>query len=236
MCGFFSLFTGLTARELADIFGFSNLPKSEADLKSLKFYPKSLIPTVSKNSPNSLVFRYWSIIPRWWKDDPYRVKFATFNARAEDLRTKATYKIPWNSKQRCLIPATWFYEFQPVTVEGEKKLRKLPYRVQVKNEEVIALAGLYEIWKDAEGQPIESCTIITCESLPPLKDIHPRQPVIIAKDKWEVWLDKTTPLDTAYEMLKPTPDLEVLRIDEGFNRARGKEVTEEIIKPQGKVE
>lgn len=232
MCGFFSFSTGMSGREIADLFGVSNLPTSEEDLgwlESYKFYPGSRVNTVSKNSPNRLVYRYWSMIPRWWKKDPYKVPFATFNARAEDLERKATYRVPWRQKQRCLIPANWFYEFETVEVEGEKKPKKVPYRVQVRGEKVIALAGLYEVWRDVEGVGIESCTMITCAAVAPLIKIHKRQPVVIEKDDWERWLDKETPLEEVRKMLRPLKDLEVEQIDEMFNKARADEVTGKMV-------
>ena len=171
------------------------------------------------------------MIPRWWREDPYKVKFATFNARAEDIRTKPTYRTPWKFGQRCLIPATWFYEFETLEVDGEKKPRKIPYRVQIGREEIMGLAGLSEIWKDVEGYPIESVTIITCESVEPLNTIHKRQPVIVERKNWETWLNQETELEKAYSLLRPRTDLEVLKIDERFNKAHGSELKEELVEP-----
>lgn len=231
MCGFFAFTTGMSPREIADLFNLSQIPSSFEDIQSLKFYPRSRVPTVSKNSPNQLVQRYWQLIPRWYKDDPYKMKFSTFNARMEDIQSKATFRTPWNQSQRCLIPLSWFYEFETIEVEGEKRPKKLPYRVEVKDEAVFAIAGLYEVWRDAEGHPIESCTMITCKSVEPLRTIHTRQPVIINRENWEKWLDKDTPLDEAYNMLQPTKNLLVQKIDEGFNKAKIDELTVEFVKP-----
>lgn len=229
MCGFFALAYGISAREFADMFGLSQMPKSDDDLKSFKFAPTSLIATISKNSPNQLKMRYWSLVPRWWKDDPYHVPFSTFNARSEDIDKKATYRTPWKQGQRCLIPVSWFYEFQPVEVEGEKRPRKMPFRVDT-SEEIFTLAGLYETWQKDE-KIVESVTIITCESVPPLRNIHNRQPVIIKKEDREKWLDKTTSLEEAYKMLVPTEDLEVSPINYDFNKARGRNINEQLVTP-----
>lgn len=57
MCGFFAFSTGMSARAIADQLNVSNLPSSLKDIQSLKFYPKSTIPTISKNSPNQLVLQ-----------------------------------------------------------------------------------------------------------------------------------------------------------------------------------
>lgn len=206
MCGFFSFSTGLSARQIADLFQLSNPPKNEKDIQSLKFFPKSLIPTVSKNSPNKLVMRYWSLIPKWWKDDPRKMKFSTFNARAEEIATKPTYRSAWSHHQRCVIPATWFYEFQTIKQVGTSKSQNLPLRVDVIGNEIIGLAGLYETWTNGR-QTVESCTIITRRSVEPLQSIHDRQPVILTKDQWEIWLKPTTPIDQITSLLHSTVQL-----------------------------
>lgn len=229
MCGFFALALGMSAGEIAELFDLSNPPKDYDDLRSLKFYPKSFIPTISKNSPNQLVFRYWSLVPRWWKDSLEDIKFSTFNARSEDITEKVTYRTPWKQSQRCLIPATWFYEFEAVKDNG--KVIKLPYRVQDERKEIITFAGLYETWIDKKGNELQSATIITCASKGDLAKIHDRQPVIIKEEDREKWLDKSTTPDEAYKLLKPDPDLEIHQIDRLFNKTFGEAVTEEIVKP-----
>jgi putative SOS response-associated peptidase YedK len=235
MCGFFSFSTGFSPREIADILGIDNLPRNERDIEifkneieSFKFYPKSKIPTVSKNSPNQLIMRYWSIIPRWWKENPADIRFSTFNARAEEIREKATFRTPWKLGQRCLVPATWFYEFKAEEI-SPKKIIKVPYRVQSTEDEIFTIAGLYEIWKSKEGDEVQSVSLITCESVPPLLDVHHRQPVIIKQMDREKWLDKRTSEEEAFAMLKPTMNLELFQIDQTFNKTFGSNVTREMV-------
>ena len=236
MCGFFAFATGRSGREIADLFHLTNLPKNYDDIKSeiesLKHYPKSLIPTISKNSPNQLVLRYWSLIPRWWHKPLTELKFSTFNARAEEISQKATYRAAWKDAQRCLIPATWFYEFQ--AVPDGKKTSKVPYRVQSEQDEIMTLAGLYESWQDAEGKNIDSVTIITCQAEGTLASIHARQPVIIKKDDRESWLTKATALTTIEKFLQPEPHLAIKQIDQRFNKSFGGAVTSEMVGMAGK--
>lgn len=217
MCGFFAFSTGMSAKQIADLFELTNMPKNEKDIQSIKFYPKSLIPTVSKNSPNKLVMRYWSLIPRWWKEDPRKIKFSTFNARVEDIATKPTYRSAWSHHQRCLIPATWFYEFQTLEVVGKPKAKKIPYKVEIEGEEVIGLAGLYETWTNGR-QTVESCTIITCPAVASLKIIHNRQPVILTKDQWESWLNPAATYNDITALLHPTIQLSPSKISSDFFR------------------
>ena len=59
-------------------------------------------------------------------------------------------------------------------------------------------------WKNAQGELIESCTILTTMSNSLLADIHDRMPVILRQDDYELWLDpafRDTP--SLSEMLRP---------------------------------
>jgi len=232
MCGFFAFAPGHSAEEIGTALNLWTMPKAVREemerMESLKFYPKSFIPTVSKNSPNQLKFRYWSLVPRWWKQKVNDLKFSTFNARAEDLDTKATYRTPWKLGQRCLIPATWFYEFETIKTDG--KLHKAPYRVEDSDESIITLAGLYEVLEREGDDPFESATIITCSSEGTLKKVHARQPVIIKKEDRERWLSKDTPLEDVASLLKADDDLKVEPIDPAFNKTFGDAVTEGMVK------
>lgn len=231
MCGFFAFSTGMSSRQLADLLQISNLPSSLEDIQSLKFFPKSLIPTVSKNSPNQLVMRYWSLVPRWWTKDLTEIKFSTFNARSEDISQKASYKLPWSKSQRCLIPATWFYEFQNRPGANKKKSAKIPHRVEFNDQPIFTMAGLYETWTDPQGLDLETVTIITAPAGDSLKPIHPRQPVIINPEDRGQWLDQNTSPQQADELLKNTSELKISEIDQEFNRAFGTAVTHDLVAP-----
>ena len=229
MCGFFAFSTGLSSRAIADMFELSNLPQSLTDIQSLKFTPKSYIPTISQNSPNQLVMRYWSLIPRWWQKELSDLKFATFNARAEEIATKASYRSSWKNNQRCLIPATWFYEFETKKVDGQ--VVKLPYRVELANQEILTMAGLYETWQSPQGETIDGVTIITTEAVGLLGDIDHRQPVIIVEQDREKWLNRAVESDHIAQLLQASSSLKVSRIDQSFNKAFGKLVTPDMVEP-----
>ena len=89
-------------------------------------------------------------------------------------------------RHRCLLPADGFYEWQ-VRGNGGKQ----PMRVGMKDGSVFGLAGLYERWLSPEGEPLDTCTILTTEANALLRDVHPRMPVIIAPEAYEQWLDPT---------------------------------------------
>jgi putative SOS response-associated peptidase YedK len=137
----------------------------------------------------------WGLVPSWAKGPG--IGYKTINARAETVATTPSFREPFKS-QRCLVPADGFYEWQR---DGKTKQ---PYCFEVNDGELFAFAGLWDEWKNAQGELIESCTILTTMSNSLLADIHDRMPVILRQDDYELWLDpafRDTP--SLSEMLRP---------------------------------
>jgi len=128
----------------------------------------------------------WPLIPLWAKGKVS--KYSTANAKAETLSSTKSYQHAWKTAQRCLIPATGFYEWQ--VVEGQKN--KQPYNIQVKDHLVFAMAGLWEESTDPSTQvSVNSFTIITTRANPLMAKIHntkERMPVIVDPDNYIQWL------------------------------------------------
>lgn len=122
----------------------------------------------------------WGLIPHWAKDAKFGNK--TINARAETVTEKPAYRRPFRTR-RCLIPATGFYEWKTAP-EG-----KVPYHIRFKSGEVFGFAGLYDVWKDAEGRELWSCTILTTGANELMAEIHLRMPVIVRQEDEALWLD-----------------------------------------------
>ena len=66
---------------------------------------------------------------------------------------------------------------------------KIPHRIILKDEEPFAFAGLYEENKQATGEKLVSCTIITCEPNELVATIHNRMPVVLPQESEELWLN-----------------------------------------------
>ena len=62
-----------------------------------------------------------------------------------------------------------------------------PLRAQEGLEQ--ALAGLWEYWRPADGDPVVSMTIINTDAVGPLTGIHDRMPLILPASEWAAWLD-----------------------------------------------
>jgi putative SOS response-associated peptidase YedK len=142
--------------------------------------PTQDVPVIIRNSPNRIVMMRWGLIPHWAKDESIGTKM--INARAETITEKPSFKRLLPSK-RCIVPASGYYEWQ-ATETG-----KQPYYIHAEDGEYLPFAGLYDIWKNPEGEEIYSFTIITTEPTVNLQAIHNRMPVILEPKVEEVWLN-----------------------------------------------
>lgn len=135
MCGAHG-FSVQKASEVYDRFGVMNhIPYHPR----WNLRPGQMNPVITRHSPNQISFMFWGLIPYWTKDD--KGTYKTFNAKAETVADKASYRKPFRF-QRCLIPANYFFEPDKVTV------LKPPhpwYCFQLKNGELFAFAGLYDV-------------------------------------------------------------------------------------------
>lgn len=134
----------------------------------------------------------WGLVPSWAKD----IKFGTraINARSDGVATKPAFREALRQR-RCVVPATGFFEWQ-----GEPG-RKQPFAITKPGHELLAFASLWERWKPAEGEPVETFTIITTEANEQVAKIHDRMPVILPMSAIDTWL-KALP-DEAAKLLKP---------------------------------
>ena len=125
----------------------------------------------------------WGLVPSWAKDP--KMALRTFNARAESVATKPTFRTAFR-KRRAILPIDSFFEWQ--ARPGSK--RKQPYCFRRLDGMPIALAGLWEEWWGAGGEvELLTCTVVTTSAGPDMAGIHDRQPVILEPDTFDLWLD-----------------------------------------------
>jgi putative SOS response-associated peptidase YedK len=121
----------------------------------------------------------------------------TINARSETAATKPAFRDPLKFR-RCLIPADGFYEWKRT---GKAKQ---PYCFEVTEGELFAFAGLWDGWKNAEGQWIKTCSILTTVPNALTATVHDRMPVILDRESYDLWLDPGMQNVAAIsELLKP---------------------------------
>jgi putative SOS response-associated peptidase YedK len=157
--------------------------------------PSQSVPVITND--HRLTLMHWGLIPHWAREG-IRVH-PQINARAEGISEKATFRKAFRS-QRCLIPASFFFEWQR-TPTGS-----VPYLFKLKTEDIFSFAGVYDVWKGSDGTEVVSCAIITTEPNPLVARVHNRMPVILQKDTEEAWLNPDTiEPDQLQQFLKPYP-------------------------------
>ena len=187
MCGRFVI--NANKDEMIEVFDIhhSRLPAFQANFN---IPPSTQIPIVYKpGNARILGSAYWGLIPSWAKDKSFASH--TFNARSETVSKKPSFRNAYK-RQRCLIPATGYYEWEKI-IENNKIARKQPYWIGRKDKTMFAFASLYENWTDTEtGELVESCTVITKEAYPSMQHIHSRMPVILPPEYHQLWLNAAT--------------------------------------------
>lgn len=195
------------------------------DVYEDKFVPKyncapgQLLPVIANDNPGEVRFFRWGLIPYWAKDPS--IGYKLINARAETIDIKPAFKKPFE-KQRCLIPANGFYEW--------RKEDKQPYRIAFKDEKIFSMAGIWDVWLDAEERPVYSFAIITVPANNILKDIHTRMPAVLdEKDEWK-WLESNDK-KVLKNLLKPVADdkMKIYPVSKKVNSAKNE--GEELIYP-----
>jgi putative SOS response-associated peptidase YedK len=97
-----------------------------------------------------------------------------------------------------LIPADAFYEWK------RNGASKQPYCFEVNDGEMFAFAGLWDGWKNSEGQWIRTCSILTTTPNSLTSAVHDRMPVILDRESYDLWLDPgMTNVQVISELLKP---------------------------------
>lgn len=137
----------------------------------------------------------WGLVPHWTKDATGSASM--INARSETASTKPAFRDPLKFR-RCLIPADAFYEWNKTPTS------KQPFCFEVNSGNLFAFAGLWDGWKNAEGQWVRTCSILTTTPNAVTSVIHDRMPVILELESYDLWLDPGMQNVTAVvELLKP---------------------------------
>ena len=176
MCGRFVLITDL--KTIQKDFDIQDI--SCEHQPSWNITPAQSVPVIIRhNMSNQLVCYRWGLIPSWSKDPSIANKL--INARAETVDKKPSFKNAFK-KKRCLIVADGFYEWKK---EGKSKI---PLYFYLKSGRPFGFAGLYETWTSPDKKEINTCAIITTDANELTKPVHDRMPVILPRDKEQVWL------------------------------------------------
>ncbi|GAA3741467.1 SOS response-associated peptidase [Streptomyces tremellae] len=229
MCGRYA--ASRSPEDLRSTFGIEAWEPAEELAADWNVAPTKEVPAVldrpRKDDPGAGPVRQlrtltWGLVPSWAKTPDGGARM--INARAETVHEKTAYRRPFSAR-RCILPADGYYEWltgadeRQLEEKGKRKRpRKQPYFVTPADGSVMALAGLYEFWRDPSlpgdhpGAWRVTCSVITTEAETApfagapaegprsLADIHPRMPLVLTPDRWDAWLD---PARTEVEVVRP---------------------------------
>ena len=129
----------------------------------------------------------WGLVPSWAKDR--KIGNRMINARMETVAEKPAYRRALASR-RCLLPADGYFEWYPTDEKTKAgKPKKQPFFIHPKDGSTLAMAGLYEIWRDPakeEDDPTRflwTCTVLTTSAEDSLGHIHDRMPLMVEREQ-----------------------------------------------------
>jgi putative SOS response-associated peptidase YedK len=156
-----------------------------------------------------MVLMRWGLVPSFAKTLAEWKGMSTINAKAETIQTSATWRVPFK-KHRCIIPADGFYEWK--MLDSHKYPKKQPYAITLRSGEPLALAGIWDAWKEPKPSKgslhtpdswLQSFSIITTEANELISVLHTRMPVILREREWTRWLDRELTEQPPIDLLRP---------------------------------
>jgi putative SOS response-associated peptidase YedK len=154
---------------------------------------------VTQEPERKLALLRWGLIPAWAKDPSIGNKL--INARVETAADKPSFRHAFR-KRRCLVPSDGFYEWRHAT----KGSPKVPLLFRRRDRAPFAMAGLWESWRNPEGQELRSFTILTMAANAVVQPVHDRMPVILLPDNEAPWLDPAQQDPQALtDLIRPFP-------------------------------
>jgi len=174
-----------------------------------------------------LVALRWGLIPSWAKDPAIGSRM--INARMETAAEKPAYRRAFAAR-RCLLPADGYYEWYPTSMRGKGgKPRKQPFFIRPTDGGVLAMAGLYEIWRDQRKDRDDpeawrwSCAVLTTTAEDAVGHVHDRMPLLVEPARRQAWLEPAdSDADRLLSLLVPAAPgrLEALPVSTRVNDVR----------------
>ena len=156
----------------------SSLVRKWHNITAVKSYgeirPTDVVPVIAPDKSGRR-----AVYPMKWG---YTGKGLLMNARAETAGQKPTFREDWE-KHRCIVPASWYFEWEHRLGNDGKKYTGDKYMIQPKGSAMTWLCGLYRI---ENGLPV--FVILTREPGDEIRFIHDRMPMIMPEDLVNTWI------------------------------------------------
>jgi putative SOS response-associated peptidase YedK len=144
---------------------------------------QSIIAVLGDKGELAPLWMRWGLVPSW--SDDLSIGSRMINARSETVSEKPSFRKPF-AKQRCLIPADGYFEWQ--TTQVGSKSTKQPYWIHLPQGKPFVFAGLWDTNTKATGETVLTCTILTAAAAPEIASLHDRMPVLIKPADYQTWL------------------------------------------------
>jgi len=133
-----------------------DLPSSNAH-DVFPTYPGPIVLRSHNTDRTAIGMARFGLLPAWAKEETFGRK--TYNARAETVAQKPSYKQAWIKRHYALALADVFYE---PCYESGKAVRTA---IQQVNQEPMAIASIWDTWTEPEtGELIVSFSMLTIEA------------------------------------------------------------------------
>jgi putative SOS response-associated peptidase YedK len=179
MCGRYALYE---TKDLEPRFNLATQPRFVSQ-DNYNVAPRQWLPVIMEDPEAGRIAEpmQWGFIPPWSKDPRHGMR-PLINTTAEKVFDSPMWRGAV-AHHRCLVPARGFYEWKVTDSH------KVPYFIHPKDQALFAFAGIFSVWKDAEGHPLKSFSIMTTRPNKEMEPIHDRMPVILTPEHEAHWLD-----------------------------------------------
>ena len=127
-----------------------------------------------------------AVFPMIWGFTPKASPKPVINCRIETADQKELWKDSW-FRRRCIIPASWYFEWEHLKRPDGKVKTGQKYAIQPKGSSVTWIAGLYRM-EEKNGLHYPVFTVLTREPSAELRKLHNRMPVILPESVIDDWL------------------------------------------------
>ena len=136
--------------------------------------PADVVPVIAPDKTGGR-----AVFPMKWG---YSGKSLLMNARSETAAVKPTFRDDW-ARHRCIVPASWYFEWEHKIGNDGKKYTGDKYMIQPKDSAMTWLCGLYRI---EQGMPV--FVVLTREPGEGIRFIHDRMPLILPEECINDWI------------------------------------------------
>ena len=180
MCGKFTqMMSWGTYVSLADVLRGTNVSAVDRS-EVVSPMRESFVVRLGRDGARETARMRWGLVPWSAKDPGVGTRF--IHARAETIETTKAYAEAFQ-RRRGLVIVSEFFESRHVTAT-----KREPHRIWVDDGKSVALACIWERWRQPHDAPLETFAIVTVAANALIAPVHDRMPALVAEADWPKWL------------------------------------------------